>query len=343
MAGEARRQAAGAHGVTSYDVAQLAGVSQSAVSRTFKEGASVAPATRARILKAADELGYAPNAIAQGLITKRSNLVAVLLSHSTSLYYPEVLAALTQKLNGHGMRVLLFTLRSEHDVAATLTQVWRYRVDGVIAAANLDADALKQFERRGVPLVLYNRGGDRAHASSVSCDSYAGEQMLVDRLAEAGCTRFGVITGPPDNYVSRERERGAVDRLQKLGLPHAVVEGAYDYASGAAGLRKLAAAMPQGLDALVCASDLMAIGAMDCARHELSLRVPEDLSVVGFDGAGPAAWASYALTTVRQPVGRMTEAAIDMLRERIEQPGLSPERRVFPGELIAGRSSRLHA
>ena len=97
-----------------------------------------------------------------------------------------------------------------------------------------------------------------------------------------------------------------------------MVENAYDYASGAAGLRKLVEAMPCGLDALVCASGLMAIGAMDCARHELGIKVPEDLSVVGFDGVGPATWSSYVLTTVRQPVGRMTEAAIDMLRERIE-------------------------
>lgn len=335
-------RAASRNGPTSYDVARRAGVSQSAVSRCFKAGASVAPATRERILQAADDLGYAPNAIAQGLITRRSNLVAVVISQSTNLYYPEVLSELTHRLNARDMRVLLFTLQSEHEVAATLTQVWRYRVDGVIAAAYLDAQALRQFETRGVPLVLYNRQGEGAHVASVSCDSYAGERMIVDLLAEAGRRRFGVITGPPDNFVSRERVRGAVDRLEELGLVHDVVEGAYDYQSGETGLHQLMRDTRGGLDALICASDLMAIGAMDAARHGLGLGVPEDLSVVGFDGVGPAAWTSYALTTVRQPVRRMTEAAVTMLLERIEHPDLSPERRLFVGELVEGRSARLH-
>lgn len=331
----------GQRGATSYDVAQRAGVSQSAVSRCFKEGGSVARATRERILKAAEALGYAPNAMAQGLITRRSNLVAVLISRLTNLYYPEVLSELSQRLNDKGLQVLLFTLQSELEVSATLTQVWRYRVDGVISAANLERDALGQFETRGVPLVLYNRHGDSASVASVCCDSYAGEQLLVDRLAAAGCRRFGVITGPSDSYVSRERERGSVERLRTHGLEHYVVEGAYDYASGQAGLRRLMLKTNNGLDAVVCASDLMAIGAFDCARHTLGLGVPEDISIVGFDGVSPATWDSYGLTTVRQPVKRMSQAAVEMLLERIERPETTPERRLFAGELIEGRSAKL--
>ena len=322
-------------------MAKRAGVSQSAVSRCFKTGASVAPATRARILKAANDLGYAPNAIAQGLITRRSNLVAILLSHSTSLTYPEVLALLTQRLNEHGLRVLLFTLQSEHEVQATLHQVWRYRVDGVIAAANLDLAALHEFERRQVPIVLYNRHGDGTRVSSVCCDSYAGEQLIVGRMAQAGRRCFGIITGPSDNFVSRERERGATDWLKELGLAYHVLEGAYDYRSGETGLRTLMQRTDGRLDALVCASDHIAIGAMDCARYTLGLKVPQDLSIAGFDGAGPAAWASYALTTVRQPIERMTEAAVGMLLERIERPDLTAERRLFAGALVEGRSAGL--
>jgi DNA-binding LacI/PurR family transcriptional regulator len=87
----------------------------------------------------------------------------------------------------------------------------------------------------------------------------------------------------------------------------------------------------------------MAIGAIDCARHAFRRRVPENLSIVGFDGVGPATWSSYEVTTVRQPVRRMTEAAVDMLVERIEVPDLAPERRLFGGQLLAGRSARLGA
>lgn len=327
--------------VTSYDVAHLAGVSQSAVSRCFKPGASVAPATRARILAAAEQLGYQPNAIAQGLITKRSNLVALLISNLTNLHYPEVLAELTRRLDDRGIRVLLFTLQAESDIDKVLDQVWRYRVDGVIAAARLLPTQIEAFERHGVPLVLYNRIGEGAPVSSVCCDSVAGENDLVSRLVAAGHKRFGIISGPSDSYVSQERVGAAAARLRQLGYEPTIVDGAFDYASGESGLRALMDRTGRALDALICANDLMAIGAVDAARETLGLKVPDDLSVVGFDGTGPASWASYRLTTVRQPVRRMTEAAVAMLLERVEKPELPPERRLFAGELVVGSSARL--
>jgi DNA-binding LacI/PurR family transcriptional regulator len=95
------------------------------------------------------------------------------------------------------------------------------------------------------------------------------------------------------------------------------------------------------LDALICANDLMAIGAIDCARINFEMDVPRELSIVGFDGVGPAKWLAYQVTTVRQPVRRMTEAAVFMLIERIEQPGILPEQRLFAGELLPGQSARL--
>jgi DNA-binding LacI/PurR family transcriptional regulator len=164
---------------------------------------------------------------------------------------------------------------------------------------------------------------------------------VIDRLHAAGHRHFGVITGSNENSVSRERERGAVKRLRQLGLPCEVFEGAYDYASGDTGLRRLMLRTKNALDAVICASDIMAIGAIDCARHELGLKVPEQLSIVGFDGVGPASWASYAITTIRQPVERMAEAAVGMLLEQIERTGPTAEQLLFAGELIEGRSARL--
>ena len=118
---------------TSHDVAQRAGVSQSAVSRCFRKGSSISAKTRARVMAAVEELGYHSNALASGLITRRSNLVAVIISNLTNLYYPEVLAELTRRLSERGVRVLLFTLQAESDVDEMLDQVWRYRVEGAIS------------------------------------------------------------------------------------------------------------------------------------------------------------------------------------------------------------------
>lgn len=326
---------------TSYDVAQRAGVSQSAVSRCFRPSGSIAPATRAKVIAAARELGYYPNAIASGLITKRSNLVAVLISNLTNLYYPEVLAEITRRLSDRGIRVLLFALQAESEVDAVLDQVWRYRVDGAIVAARLSAAQLRDFNRHQVPVVLYNRFGEGEPVASVCCDSANGEWQLADRLIAAGHQCFGIISGPDDSFVSQERVRAAIERLRGSGHEPFVTSGAFDYASGDQGLRRLMMVSGHKLDALICANDLMAIGAIDSARTSFRLRVPEDLSIVGFDGVGPAGWASYRVSTIRQPVRRMTEAAVAMLLERIAAPELPPEVRTFAGALIEGTSARL--
>ena len=326
---------------TSYDVARRAGVSQSAVSRCFAPGASVAPATRERIMEAAVALGYSPNALAQGLISGRTKLVAVLISRLTALYYPEVLAELSQRLLARDTRVLLFSLHAESDVDEVLDQVWRHSVDGAICAARLSDEQIRLFGNHHVPLVLYNRHSKNAPAASVCCDSAAGERDLVDRLLAAGHRRFGIIAGPDDSYVGEERRQAALDRLAAAGIGDVpVVRDDFSYASGSDGLRAILH-QRDGYDAIICVSDLMAIGAIDVSREEFGFRVPEDVSIVGFDGSGPATWSSYRVTSMRQPVRRMTEAAVTMLADRIDDPNMPAENRTFGGQFIAGRSARL--
>jgi len=341
---KANRQA-----VTSYDVARLAGVSQSAVSRCFKPGASVSAKMRARVMAAAAELGYEPNAIARSLITRRSNLVAVLISNLTNLYYPEVLAELTRHLTAYDVRVLLFSLESEADANATLQQIWPYRVDGVIAAAELSPNHVAEFEKRHVPLVFYNRQLNGTSVSSVSCDQEDGARQLVDGLFHAGHRRFALFTGPRESVVGIERKTAALERLEELGIDEVpIFEGNYSYESGYGLVSDMMGARAHGnegapVDAIVCANDVMAIGALDALRADYGLTAPEDISVVGFDGVGPARWRSYDLTTIRQPVRRMTEAAVAMLMSMIEDPEVSYEKRVFSGLLRAGTSARFTA
>ncbi len=332
---------AGGRRATSYDVARAAGVSQSAVSRCFAPGASIAPKTRALVMKAAADLGYRPNALAQGLISRRTNLVALLITSQTNLYYPEVLAELTHRLTARDMRVLLFALNAESDVNNALDQVFRHSADGVICAARLSDDQVRMFEHHRVPLVLYNRTAPSAPASSVSCDSAAGEQDLVGRLLHAGHRRFGIVAGPADSSVGEDRRHAAVDCLARHGITDVpMVRGDFSYESGARGAHQL---MDGGrrFDAIVCVNDMMAIGVIDTCREAFALHMPQDVSVVGFDGSGPAGWASYRITSIRQPVGRMTEAAVTMLMERIEDPACPVERRQFSGQFIAGASARL--
>lgn len=327
------------HAVTSYDVAQRAGVSQSAVSRCFRPGASVAPATRARILESARALGYQPDAIARTLITRRSGLVAIVISNLTNLHYPEVLSQLTARLSDREIRVLLFTLATESEIDETLDQLWRYRVDGLICAARLSGDQIRALAARGVATVLYNRVSDEAAVAAVSCEFARGETLLVDGLVASGCRAFGIIGGPADSTVGEARVEGALERIAVAGLPAPPVDrGDFSYDSGRAAFARLWAAGP--LDAIIAANDTMALGAIDAARAA-GIAVPETLSVVGFDGVAAAAWGAYRLTTVRQPVDRMAAAAVAMLIDRISNPALGAERRLFSGDLVPGMTARL--
>ena len=263
----------------------------------------------------------------------------MLISAQGALYYPEVLSEITRHLYARDMRVLLFPLYEESDVDEVLEQTLRHRVDGVIAAARLSPAHLSLFANNHVPLVLYNRVSHSPSLSSVCCDSTAGERMLVEHLLAAGCRRFGIIAGPGDSHITEVRRIAAEQTLAAAGLKPVTTErGGFTYASGWDAMHAIAA-RGHAVDALVCGNDMLAIGALDAARA-LGRKVPEDLSIVGFDGSEAARWESYRLTTFAQAIPRMTEAAVQMLVERMDDPDLPPERRQFEGRLILGNTAR---
>ena len=324
---------------TSYDVARVAGVSQSAVSRCFKPGASVSAKTRNKVESAAKKLGYQPNLIARGLITRRSNIVAVLITGLTNLNFPEVLFELNKALGDKGIHILLFTLRKESDVDEVLSQVWQYQVDGIIAAAQFTHEQINACNERGTPLVFFNRIYSESTINSVCCDHQEGERLLVESLINDNRRSFVVMSGPQDSSVSTARTKGAISKLNELPARVIQVEGDYGYEKACELIREILDADTFKPDAIVCANDTMAIGCIDTLRHEYDINVPDQIAVVGFDGVAAAHWASYELTTIVQPIERMVEAAVNMLLERIEDPELPAEKRLFAGKLLAGSSA----
>jgi len=326
--------------VTSYDVAQHAGVSQSAVSRCFKPGASVSKKMRELVMASVEELGYQPNAIARGLITRRSNIVAVVVSNLH--FYPEVVSELSERFADRGVHVLLFTLDHESDVSRTLDQIWQYQVDGAIVAANLSSEEIAIFEKRDVPLVFYNRSYEDVQVTSVNCDQIEGERSLINLLLQGEAHKsFAIVSGPPDSIISMQRTRGALDRLREGEITDVIqVTGDYGYKSGRRAVQDIIAKRGSVPDALICANDMMAFGVMDELRFHLELDVPGDVSVVGFDGVRAASWSSFDLATIAQPVESMTEAAVSMLIDRIDNRDLPPEKRLFSGVLRRGSTIR---
>ena len=326
--------------VTSYDVARHLGVSQSAVSRCFKPGASVSDKMRKRVMRAVEELGYQPNAIARGLITRQSNIVGVIVANLN--FYPEVLSELSSRFTEHGKHVLLFALDHESDVGRTLDEIWQYQVDGVVVAAHLTAPQIELFQKRQIPLVFYNRSYEEIQVSSVCCDQTGGERTLVDLLASnSNHHSYAIVKGPGDSIVSMQRTQGAIDRLKALEVSDiTVVEGNYSYESGRSVMQQILETRGNPPDAVICANDMMALGCIDYLRYKLELDVPGDVSVVGFDGVRAAAWPSFDLTTIVQPVESMTEAAVSMLLSRMYNDHQPPEKRVFSGVLRKGATVR---
>lgn len=328
--------------VTSYDVAILAGVSQSAVSRCFKPGASVSKATYARVMQAAQDLDYTPNAAARSLITRRSNLVAVIVAGAVSQHYSDVLSELSRQFSLRGMHIILFNLPSESDMDRTLAEVWQHQVDGAIVAARLSADQVAEFERRQVPIVLFNRSVAGGAVSAVVCNQEEAARAMVTRLAAGGHKHFAMIDGPAQSPIAQQRKRGMAGRLAELGLPGPLaVAGAFDYASGARGLREIIDRFGGVPDVIVCGNDLMAIGCLDTARHDFNIDVPGRLSVTGFDGIAASSWISYKLTTMRQPLIGMARAAAEMLVGLVSGTGSVNEHRSYSATFVDGATARL--
>lgn len=325
--------------VTSYDVAEAAGVSQSAVSRVFLKGRSVSKKTREKVLATAKELGYKPNAIARMLITKRSGMVAVILSSRANLNYPEVLSLLNKNLSDRNERVLLFNLDDAEGLDEILEQIWTFQVDGVIAlAAHFDNESIEEFKDHNIPVVLYNRVVPGQTASSVCVNHEQGILQLVTLLDEQDHKNYLVLAGPTESDVANERLECAIKALDSKGHKDVpILYGDYSYDSGRQAFQQW---MEENSapTAVVCSNDTMAIGVIDEARSNWGLSVPEDLSVVGFDGVNSVAWHSYRLTTVKQPLEQMTKAAVDILLEQIETPDNPAQLRVWSGSLIEGNT-----
>lgn len=327
--------------VTSVEVAQLAGVSQSTVSRVFSNRDSVSSKTSLRVREAALKLGYKPNALASSLITRRTNMIGIVMAEINSPFYPYVLEKFTQKLHDQHKQVLLFCTGPGKDVDDVMPDVLRYKVDGLIIANAVVGSALvDECVRLGMPLLLFNRYIRGANVSAVSCDNLAGGRKIADLFLDANHARLAYIAGKVNTSTNIEREQGFVERLNERGYTGWLREQAdYTYDSGFEAAKRLLT-RPDPPDAIFCANDIMALGALDAAR-ELGIRIPEQLSIIGFDDIPAASWSAYTLTTVRQPVETMIDLSIRALLERIDAPDLPPITTFVPGPLIRRGSARL--
>jgi DNA-binding LacI/PurR family transcriptional regulator len=298
---------------------------------------------RARVLEAATALDYRPNVLARSLITGRSRVIGLILAYLDNQYYPVVLERLCAALQARGYHVMIFIApQANAAVEGVLAEILDHQVSGIVmASAALSSPLAARCAEQGVPVVQFNRAQDDDAFSAVISDNAAGGRMLARFLAAGGHRRIAYIAGWADASTQRDREAGFRAGLAEAGHAlYARESGEYSFEGAQAATRRMFGKRRRP-DAVFVANDHMAIATMDVLRTELGLRVPDDISVVSYDDSPPAAWASYALTGIRQPTDAMVDAVVDLLMTRIDDGDAPPRRVVLPGTLVVRRSARI--
>lgn len=300
------------------DVARLAGVSQSAVSRAFTNGASISAKTRAKVMAAAEELGYRPNQLARSLLRGRSQLIGVVLGNMENPFFPLALDTLTKQLDAHGHKTLVFTGEANQQADTSIEDMLNYRVDALILmATTLSSSLAERCQAAGIPVVFVNRISHVKRCSSVIGDNQHGARLIARHLVDNGYQRIAFMAGIETSSTSRDREQAFTDALIALGRSKPMrVVGHFNRTGGMQAMRKL---LEQGdrPDAVFCANDHMAMAAIDVARYEFSLEPGKDIGVVGFDDIPQAQWPGYDLTTYSQPLHELIGHAVERVLSQI--------------------------
>lgn len=333
--------------ITSYDVAEQAGVSRTTVSLVLNNvpGVNIPEETRQRVRQTAEELGYTPHAAARALVTNRSNLLGFVLCQSadqvvSDTVLPEVLRGVNDVARSQRYRVLLESLEDVSQPGAYIHLVQEQRIDGLILSGPRSDDyQLVELRRQAFPIVLLGQ----LPGSGLPCvdvDNVSGARKAVAHLVDLGYRHIGTITNAPPQYTSSvDRVEGARQALQEGGVPlshHLVHYGNYTEESGYAAMADLLAHDPD-VEAVFVASDVVAFGALAAIR-ESGRRVPEDVAVVGFDDARLARYTSPPLTTVHLPARDLGSCAAQMLLRLILGEELNEEQVFLETELVIRES-----
>ncbi|NSX54639.1 LacI family DNA-binding transcriptional regulator [Parasulfitobacter algicola] len=329
--------------VTSLDVAKLAGVSQSAVSRVFTPGASASKETITKVRKAAEKLGYRPNALARAMITGKSRIIGLVVAYLDNQFYPIALERLSNALQDRGYHILIFTATNTQEaIDKVMQELIDYQVDGIITASvGMTSELTGRCAAAGIPVVMFNRAQDGSGLSSVTSANENGARKIADFLVAGGHSHIAHIAGWGGSSTGRDRIRGFIDGLAKHEkTPVAVIDGMYSRDVSAQATRDLMA-LPNRPDAIFVGNDHMAFAVLDTLRHEYNMSVPDDVSVIGFDDVPLASWAAYDLTTVRQPVNRMVDATVETILAQIGDKNRPTQKIEIDGPLIIRSSARI--
>jgi DNA-binding LacI/PurR family transcriptional regulator len=321
--------------VTLKDVAELADVSRSAVSRTFTKGASVSEKTRKKVMKAADQLGYSPNALASSLTTGRTKMIGLVSNNFHNPVFLEVFDMFTRGLHERDLRPLLVNLTDEVDPEASIRMLRQYSVDGVIVASStLPPTFAEAFRDAGIPVVhSFGRHSGKPVVDILGIDNIAAGRMAARTLIERGYTEIGFLGGPENATSTVDRENGfLLECAQHSGVTAtSSFADAYSFEAGQAEMKTLLKSTLA--QAYFCGDDVLSLGAMS-ALQSAGLSVPNNVGIIGLNDIKMAAWDNINLTTIHNPFSQIIAASIERVMALVEDRDLVPEARLFDCSLV---------
>lgn len=320
--------------ITASDVARLAGTSVASVSRAFRNDRPISEETRARVMKAANELGYMTPS-GQGIAAMTTGTITLVAGDLENPFYPYVANILSQEILSRKRRMILHPVPPEGHVDMVMRQVLDYKSDAVILTSTMMGSQLaRECRRQNIPVILFNRLQPDAQMTAVVCDNYGGGRMVAQRMIDAGRKRIALIGGPRDTSTHLERVSGFQDTMEAAGQRIiAQPNGGFTYAGALAAAKDLFA-QPFVPDAVFCLNDVMGLATIEAARAA-GLGIPDDVAIIGFDDIPMADWASFRLTTVRQPVRQMAADALSLIEQQLIDRNSQGSIRIAPVRMIA--------
>jgi DNA-binding LacI/PurR family transcriptional regulator len=328
------------------EVARVAGVSRATVSRVVNGSPKVSADVRRTVEKAIDRLGYVPNRAARSLVTRRSDSIAVVITEPANRlfsdpFFPRLVRGVSAALSVRDLQLVLLMPNDDVDERRTVRYLTAGHVDGVILVSLHGDDPLpEQLAARRIPSVVLGRPSRGVDIDYVDADNRDGARRATAHLVESGRRRIATITGPRDMVAGIDRLAGYRDALADAAIAvdeGLIATGDFTQAGGEAAMERLLRDRPD-LDAVFCASDLMAVAALGVLQAA-GRRVPEDVAMVGYDDSPIATTTRPALTSVRQPIEEMGREMVNLLAGSIERSGRVPRHIVLTTELIARASS----
>lgn len=317
------------------DVAIKAGVSTSAVSRTFTDGASVSDKMRRKVEKAASELGYSPNFLARSLTTRRTKLIGLVSNNFHNPIFLQVFDLFTRGLQDAGLRPLLVNLSDETDPENSLRMLQQYSVDGVIVASStLPPYFSKAFRDRNLPVVhTFGRYASSPDVHIVGIDNVESGRMAARELIERGYKKVAYMGGPLSATSTQDRFKGFEDEMSRhpeIERSHSYAD-AYTFDAGRAEMLRLLKENPS--EAYFCADDVISIGALSAAK-DMGLTVPDDIGIIGLNDMTMAGWEYVNLTTIHQPITQIISSSVELMVAMLDEPDRYPEARLFPCHVV---------